>query len=80
MSARRRTPEPAPTGDQAPEVAVVRSFERGLAVIRALSEPGSGQTLAEVARATGMTRAAARRFLATSSPSAMPATTAACSR
>jgi IclR family transcriptional regulator, pca regulon regulatory protein len=34
-------------------------------VIRALSEPGPGLTLAEVARATGLTRAAARRFLLT---------------
>ncbi len=44
---------------------MVRAFERGLLVIRALSEPPAGQTLAEVARATGMTRAAARRFLTT---------------
>jgi IclR family pca regulon transcriptional regulator len=47
------------------DASVVRAFERGLSVIRALSEPGAGQTLAEVARATGMTRAAARRFLST---------------
>jgi len=42
----------------------VRSLERGLAVIRALSarEP---QTLSDVARSTGITRAAARRFLLT---------------
>ncbi len=43
----------------------MRAFERGLSVIRALSEPPDGQTLAEVARTTGMTRAAARRFLTT---------------
>lgn len=43
----------------------VQSLERGLAVIRALSEPGPGLTLSEVARATGITRAAARRFLLT---------------
>jgi IclR family transcriptional regulator, pca regulon regulatory protein len=43
----------------------VRSLERGLAVVRALSAPGSGLTLAEVARETGLTRAAARRFLLT---------------
>jgi IclR family transcriptional regulator, pca regulon regulatory protein len=43
----------------------VQSLERGLSVIRALSAPGSGLTLAEVARATGLTRAAARRFLLT---------------
>jgi IclR family pca regulon transcriptional regulator len=42
----------------------VQSLERGLSVIRALSasEP---QTLSEVARVTGLTRAAARRFLLT---------------
>ena len=34
-------------------------------MIRALSAPGPGLTLAEVARATGLTRAAARRFLLT---------------
>jgi IclR family pca regulon transcriptional regulator len=44
--------------------AFVQSLERGLAVIRALSshEP---QTLSEVARHTGLSRAAARRFLLT---------------
>ena len=48
------------------DVAAVRAFaeERGLIVIRALSsrEP---QTLSEVARATGLTRSAVRRFLIT---------------
>jgi IclR family pca regulon transcriptional regulator len=43
----------------------VQSLERGLAVIRALSDPGPGLTLSDVARATGLTRAAARRFLLT---------------
>ena len=43
----------------------VQSLERGLAVIRALDAPGPGLTLAEVARGTGLTRAAARRFLLT---------------
>jgi IclR family pca regulon transcriptional regulator len=43
----------------------VQSLDRGLAVIRALGEPGGGQTVADVARATGLTRAAARRFLLT---------------
>jgi IclR family pca regulon transcriptional regulator len=44
--------------------AFVQSLERGLAVIRALSaaEP---QTLSDVARAVGLTRATARRFLLT---------------
>ncbi len=43
----------------------VQSLERGLDVIRALSLPGPGQTLSEVARDTGLTRASARRFLLT---------------
>jgi IclR family pca regulon transcriptional regulator len=43
----------------------VQSLERGLAVVRALSAPGPGLTLADVARQTGLTRAAARRFLLT---------------
>ena len=43
----------------------MQSLERGLAVIRALSDPGPGLTLSDVGRATGLTRAAARRFLLT---------------
>lgn len=43
----------------------VQSLERGLSVIGALSEPGPGSTVADVARATSLTRAAARRFLLT---------------
>src|SRR4051812_2449450 len=42
----------------------VQSLERGLAVVRALSAPDP-QTLSDVARATGLSRAAARRFLLT---------------
>jgi IclR family pca regulon transcriptional regulator len=42
----------------------VQSLDRGLAVIRALDTPGA-QTLSEVARETGLTRASARRFLLT---------------
>jgi IclR family pca regulon transcriptional regulator len=42
----------------------VQSLERGLSVIRALSAP-EPQTLSEVARVTGLTRAASRRFLLT---------------
>jgi IclR family pca regulon transcriptional regulator len=44
--------------------AFVQSLERGLAVVRALSAPDP-QTLSDVARATGLSRAAARRFLLT---------------
>jgi IclR family transcriptional regulator, pca regulon regulatory protein len=43
----------------------VQSLERGLEVIRALSVPGEGRTLSDVARDTGLTRASARRFLLT---------------
>jgi IclR family pca regulon transcriptional regulator len=43
----------------------VQSLERGLAVIRAFDESRPELTLSEVARVTGLTRAAARRFLLT---------------
>ncbi len=41
----------------------VQSLERGLAVIRAFGADTPELTLSEVARATGLTRAATRRFL-----------------
>ena len=44
----------------------VQSLERGLAVIRAFDEQHPELTLSDVARSTGLTRAAARRFLLTS--------------
>jgi IclR family pca regulon transcriptional regulator len=43
----------------------VQSLERGLAVIRAFSAGAAELTLSDVARVTGLTRAAARRFLLT---------------
>jgi len=43
----------------------VQSLERGLAVIRAFDEHNVELTLSDVARRTGLTRAAARRFLLT---------------
>ena len=43
----------------------VQSLERGLAVIRAFDEHNAELTLSDVARSTGLTRAAARRFLLT---------------
>jgi IclR family transcriptional regulator, pca regulon regulatory protein len=43
----------------------VQSLERGLAVIRAFGADTPQLTLSEVARATGLTRAATRRFLHT---------------
>ena len=43
----------------------VQSLDRGLAVIRAFDAEHPRLQLSEVARATGLTRAAARRFLLT---------------
>lgn len=43
----------------------VQALERGLAVIKAFSKEKPAMTLSEVAKETGMTRAAARRFLLT---------------
>ena len=43
----------------------VRSLDRGLAVIRAFGPGNERLTLSEVARETGLTRSAARRFLLT---------------
>jgi IclR family transcriptional regulator, pca regulon regulatory protein len=50
-------------GDRRPDF--VQSLERGLAVIRAFDAAHPELTLSEVAAATGVTRAAARRFLLT---------------
>lgn len=43
----------------------VKSLERGLAVIRAFDANNTALTLSDVAKSTGLTRAAARRFLLT---------------
>ena len=43
----------------------VGSFEKGLRVLRVMTEAGTAMTQAEVAEATGLTRATARRFLLT---------------
>lgn len=43
----------------------IQSLERGLAVLRAFGPERTGLTLSDVARITGLTRAAARRFLLT---------------
>ncbi|WCB94422.1 Pca regulon regulatory protein [Baekduia alba] len=58
-----QTPE-APPPPPARDRQFVQSLERGLSVIRALSAP-EPQTLSDVARTTGLTRAASRRFLLT---------------
>jgi IclR family transcriptional regulator, pca regulon regulatory protein len=53
------------TGVRSRDRQFVQSLERGLDVIKALSSPGAGRTLSEVAREAGLTRASARRFLLT---------------
>jgi IclR family transcriptional regulator, pca regulon regulatory protein len=55
--------EPEPGGPRLADV--VQSLERGLAVIRAFDAEHPRMTLSDVARSTGLTRAAARRFLHT---------------
>jgi IclR family transcriptional regulator, pca regulon regulatory protein len=60
QSAAARVAEPTAVGPD-----FVRSLERGLAVIRAFDGEHPELTLSDVARATGLTRAAARRFLHT---------------
>jgi len=52
-------------GGQARDSDFVQSLDRGLAVIRAFGPDREKLSLSEVARATGLTRAAARRFLLT---------------
>ncbi|HZU59275.1 MAG TPA: IclR family transcriptional regulator [Actinocrinis sp.] len=59
------TPEAAPQPGRDGAGAFVQSLDRGLAVIRAFDAEHPELTLSEVARATGLTRAAARRFLLT---------------
>lgn len=56
-------PEAPPSGPNAPET--VRGFERGLLVIRSLSNAPRGLNLASVARASSLSRATARRLLQT---------------
>ncbi len=56
-------PRPGRAHDRGPDF--VQSLERGLAVIRAFGPESPELTLTEVAKATGLTRAAARRFLLT---------------
>jgi IclR family pca regulon transcriptional regulator len=56
---------PTGIGPAARGTAFVQSLERGLAVIRAFDSEHDELTLSDVARLTGLTRAAARRFLHT---------------
>ncbi|WP_397474162.1 IclR family transcriptional regulator C-terminal domain-containing protein [Pusillimonas sp.] len=55
------------TADEAPKPgdSYVRSFARGLAVLRSFGAEAPAQTLSEVAERTGLTRAGARRILLT---------------
>jgi IclR family transcriptional regulator, pca regulon regulatory protein len=67
----RRANTSAKAGDQSADGSQVRnsdfvqSLDRGLAVIRAFGPDRERLSLSEVARATGLTRAATRRFLLT---------------
>jgi IclR family transcriptional regulator, pca regulon regulatory protein len=51
--------------DERPNGEFVQSLERGLAVLRAFDHDHPSMTLADAARATGLTRATARRLLHT---------------
>ena len=55
----------APNGNVARDADFVQSLERGLSVIRAFDGAPTALTLSDVAKATGLPRAAARRFLLT---------------
>jgi IclR family transcriptional regulator, pca regulon regulatory protein len=60
------SPSPADDGGGQPaDRDFVRSLDRGIAVIRAFGPDRERLSLSDVARATGLTRAAARRFLHT---------------
>jgi IclR family transcriptional regulator, pca regulon regulatory protein len=65
MAAARRPARPAAAPDQPRNSDFVQSLDRGLAVIRAFGPDRERLSLSEVARATGLTRAATRRFLLT---------------
>lgn len=60
-----RTPEPETEAKTGKSSDYVQTLARGLAVIRAFSAERPELTLTEVAKETGLTRAAARRFLLT---------------
>lgn len=59
------TPAETERSDEESPKDFVQSLERGLAVIRAFSAERRELTLSEVARVTGLSRAAVRRFLLT---------------
>ncbi|WP_277183414.1 IclR family transcriptional regulator [Caballeronia sp. BR00000012568055] len=59
------SPVESDAADTRPGDAYVQSFARGLAVIRSFDATRPAQTLTDVAAATGLTRAGARRILLT---------------
>lgn len=65
MRASVRSDQPDVDGDLVRGGEFVQSLERGLSVIRAFGAERPALTLSEVARVTGLSRAAARRFLHT---------------
>ena len=67
VAGERGAPGPAAPAQPAPgrRTDFVQSLDRGLAVIRCFSSERPSLTLSEVAERTGLTRAAARRFLLT---------------
>lgn len=67
MTAERmdQAPQSAPPTERTTSPDFVQSLARGLAVITAFDADRPRQTLSEVSRATGLTRATARRFLHT---------------
>lgn len=60
----KQTPRKAEDGETRPRE-FVQGLERGLAVIRSFSPEAPSLTIAQVAKRTGLTRAAARRYLKT---------------
>jgi IclR family transcriptional regulator, pca regulon regulatory protein len=64
-AAKGRPSQPTVDGSQARNSDFVQSLDRGLAVIRAFGPDRERLSLSEVARETGLTRAATRRFLLT---------------
>jgi IclR family transcriptional regulator, pca regulon regulatory protein len=64
-AAPRVEPPQAPDGNVERDADFVQSLERGLSVIRAFDGAPTALTLSDVAKTTGLPRAAARRFLLT---------------
>jgi IclR family transcriptional regulator, pca regulon regulatory protein len=65
MPGKPRSHTTSAAGRAQPSFVFIQSLERGLAVIRSFDHEHPQQSVAEVARRTGLDRAAARRFLLT---------------